>query len=46
MDLRMLAYFGGRERGVCELTAARGGLRTVAVHRAGRLAVIELALDG
>ncbi|MFH0244607.1 methyltransferase [Streptomyces sp. HK10] len=45
MDLRMLAYFGGRERGVGELTAlaARAGLRTVAVHHAGRLAVIELA---
>lgn len=45
MDLRMLAYFGGRERGVGELTAlaAHAGLRTVAVHHAGRLAIIELA---
>lgn len=45
MDLRMLAYFGGRERGVGDLTALAGqaGLRTVAVHRAGRLSVIELA---
>ncbi|MFF4399799.1 methyltransferase [Streptomyces sp. NPDC001480] len=45
MDLRMLAYFGGRERAVGELTdlAAQAGLRTVAVHRAGRLAVVELA---
>ncbi|SFK23855.1 methyltransferase [Streptomyces pini] len=44
MDLRMLAYFGGRERGVGELTAlaAHAGLRTVAVHHAGRLAIIEL----
>jgi predicted O-methyltransferase YrrM len=45
MDLRMLAYFGGRERGVAELTALAetAGLRVVAVHPAGSLAVVELA---
>ncbi|MBC9724785.1 methyltransferase [Streptomyces sp. TRM68367] len=45
MDLRMLVYFGGRERTVADLTAlaARTGLRTVAVHQAARLAVLELA---
>ncbi|MEU6548882.1 methyltransferase [Streptomyces sp. NPDC046915] len=45
MDLRMLAYFGGRERDTGELTAlaAQAGLHTVAVHRAGRLAIVELA---
>jgi hypothetical protein len=43
MDLRMLAYFGGRERGVAELTAlaASAGLRRVAVHRGGDLSIIE-----
>ncbi|MGI8550969.1 MAG: methyltransferase [Dehalococcoidia bacterium] len=45
MDLRMLAYFGGRERGVAELTAlaADAGLRLAAVHPAGDLAIVELA---
>ena len=45
MDLRMLAYFGGRERGVAELTAtaAACGLRVVAVHSAADLSVVELA---
>ncbi len=44
MDLRMLAYFGGRERGVGELRAlAEGaGLRVAAVHPAGELSVLEL----
>ena len=44
MDLRMLAYFGGRERGVAELTALAetSGLRVVAVHPAGSLAIVEL----
>jgi hypothetical protein len=44
MDLRMLAYFGGRERGVAELTelAAACGLRLAAVHPAGELAIVEL----
>jgi hypothetical protein len=44
MDLRMLAYFGGRERDISELTtmAEACGLRVVAVHPAGPLAVVEL----
>lgn len=44
MDLRMLAYFGGRERGVAELSvlAASGGLRVAAVHPAGSLAIVKL----
>ena len=44
MDLRMLAYFGGRERGVAELAALAetSGLRVVAVHPAGDLAIVEL----
>jgi len=45
MDLRALAYFGGRERGVAELTALAtdSGLRVAAVHPAGTLAIVELA---
>jgi hypothetical protein len=37
MDLRVLAYFGGRERGIVELTslAAPAGLRVATVHSAG-----------
>jgi predicted transcriptional regulator len=44
MDLRMLAYFGGRERGVAELAAlaADCGLRVAAVHPADGLAIVEL----
>ncbi|GAA0481972.1 methyltransferase [Streptomyces olivaceiscleroticus] len=44
MDLRMLVYFGGRERGVTDLTvlAARAGLTVREVHPADRLAVVEL----
>jgi hypothetical protein len=44
MDLRMLAYFGGRERGVTDLTALarEAGLRVVAVHAAGDTPVVEL----
>ena len=44
MDLRMLLYFGARERGVAAIStlAAEAGLRTVAVHPAGDLSVIEL----
>lgn len=44
MDLRMLAYFGGKERGVAELTAlaARCGLRVAAVHPADDSSVLEL----
>jgi hypothetical protein len=43
MDLRMLAYFAGRERGVTELVtlAAASGLLLIAVHPAGDLSVIE-----
>ena len=45
MDLRMLAYYGGRERGTAELVALaeRAGLRATAVHPAGILSVLELA---
>jgi O-methyltransferase domain len=45
MDLRVLAYFGARERGVADLTAlARAaGLAAVATHRGGDLTVLELA---
>ncbi|WP_079194581.1 methyltransferase [Streptomyces sp. CB02923] len=44
MDLRVLVYFGARERGVPELTALAGeaGLRVAGVHRAGDLAVVEM----
>ncbi|POX36641.1 methyltransferase [Streptomyces sp. Ru73] len=44
MDLRMLVYFGGRERGVTDLTAlaGRAGLVVSGVRHAGRLAVVEL----
>jgi len=45
MDLRGLAYFGGRERGLTELTAlaADAGLRVAAVHAAGSTPVVELS---
>lgn len=44
MDLRMLVYSGGRERGVAELTALAGqvGLGVATVHRAGDLSILEL----
>jgi len=44
MDLRVLAYFGGRERDIAELTAlaAAAGLRVAAVHPAGATPVVEL----
>jgi hypothetical protein len=44
MDLRMLVYFGGRERNVEELVALStgAGLRLVAVHSAGELSIVEL----
>ena len=44
MDLRVLAYFGGRERSLAELTAlaAAAGLRVAAVHPAGATPVVEL----
>ncbi|MEU6119880.1 methyltransferase [Streptomyces sp. NPDC047117] len=46
MDLRMLVYFGGRERGVTDLTAlaALAGLEVSGVRPAGRLAVVELTV--
>jgi hypothetical protein len=45
MDLRVLVYFGGRERGTSELTtlAADSGLGLIAAHRADGLSVIEFA---
>lgn len=44
MDLRVLAYFGGRERGVAAIAALglQAGLSTAAVHPAGDLSIIEL----
>ena len=44
MDLRVLAYFGGRERGLAELTAlaADAGLKVGAVHAAAATPVVEL----
>jgi hypothetical protein len=44
MDLRMLVYFAGKERGVSELAtlAATAGLGIAAVHPAGELAIVEL----
>lgn len=44
MDLRMLAYFGGRERGVAEIATLAGdaGLSVTAVHPAGDLSIVEL----
>jgi hypothetical protein len=44
MDLRVLAYFGGRERGLAELSAlaADAGLKVAAVHAARDTPVIEL----
>lgn len=45
MDLRMLAYYGGRERGVPELTALAksSGLRVISTYSAGALLVMQLA---
>jgi hypothetical protein len=47
MDLRLLAYFGGRERGVDELSslAPRADLAVAAVHAAGELSILELRAD-
>jgi O-methyltransferase len=44
MDLRMLAYFGGRERGLDELIALveAAGFWVSAVHRAGAISIVEL----
>jgi hypothetical protein len=45
MDLRLLAYMGGRERDRPELTALAesAGLRTVAFHGTGAIVVLELS---
>ena len=45
MDLRVLAYFGARERGVADLTAlaTAAGLTAAATHRGGELTLLELA---
>jgi hypothetical protein len=45
MDLRVLVYFGARERDVPALGAlvAGTGLRVVGTHLAGDLAIVELA---
>jgi len=45
MNLRMLAFFGARERGVAALSAlaADAGLTLVTVHRAGELSILEAA---
>lgn len=44
MDLRMLAYLGGKERGVTDLgtLASDVGLKVSAVHPAGSLSIIAL----
>lgn len=44
MDLRMLTYFGGRVRGVAEITAlaAEAGLTVAGVHPVGQLSIVEL----
>jgi O-methyltransferase len=44
MDLRVLAYMGGRERGLAEISAlaADAGLTVAAVHPAGTTPVVEL----
>jgi hypothetical protein len=45
MDLRVLAWFGGRERSIAELAALAetAGLGLAAVHPAGATPVVELA---
>jgi hypothetical protein len=45
MDLRMLVYFGGRERGVSNIVSLteQVGLRLVAAHPADTLAIVELS---
>ena len=44
MDLRMLVYFGGKERGGVELTAlaAGAGLEVADVRPAGTMSILEL----
>jgi hypothetical protein len=45
MDLRMLTFYGGKERGIEDfaLLAADAELRIVAVHPAGALVIVEMA---
>lgn len=45
MDLRMLVYFGGRQRGVADLLrlATLSDLNLIAIHRSGELSLLELA---
>jgi predicted transcriptional regulator len=44
MDLRVLVYFGGKERraGELEVLAERAGLRVAQVHPTSKLAIVEL----
>jgi hypothetical protein len=44
MDLRLLAYFGGRERSLDELTQLTGeaGFHVAAVHHAHAISILEL----
>ncbi|MCP5060582.1 MAG: methyltransferase [bacterium] len=44
MNLRMLVYFGARERGVVEISelVAEAGLQVAAIHPAGELSVLEI----
>jgi 2,7-dihydroxy-5-methyl-1-naphthoate 7-O-methyltransferase len=44
MDLRMLTYFGGKERGLAELgeLAARAGLAVRAVHPISYVSIVEM----
>lgn len=48
MDLRMLAFYGGKERGVAELAAlaADAGLRVSQARQAGSLVLLELTAAG
>ena len=47
MDLRMLVFDAGKERGLAEMTtlAAQAGLGVVATHPAGPLMIFELAAE-
>ena len=46
MDLRLLVYFGGKQRGVAELTelATSSGLSVASVHPAGDISILELVV--
>lgn len=45
VDLRLLAYLGGRERSLDELIRLTedAGCRVAALHRAGAISIVELA---